>query len=726
MFARVSFLLALSGCAFVSEEHKEWRLNPDNDDVLWPDDCNDKDESIGIINWYIDSDGDGYGDDTTKVTVCEPPQQDMVQVGGDCDDTDAAINPATIEVCDGIDNNCDNKKDDDDELVDLADAQTFYLDIDGDGYGDGTSFVRACTQPDGYVSNATDCDDNNEIIYPDNPESCDDFDNDCDGEVDEGVLNAYYLDSDGDGYGDQNQLVLACLQPETYTTNGDDCNDADSTINPLAEEVCDGVDNDCDALIDGQDNVLDPDNVEVYYLDEDGDSYGNPLVTIEACALPNGYTTDNRDCDDGSAQTYPGAASEESPTLCMKDADFDGYGDASPPSGVTEGTDCDDTALSIRPFASEIPADGVDQNCDANEICYLDADIDGYGVSATILSTSISCTAPGVSDNSSDCDGSSGKTYPGAAEFESATDCMLDLDEDGYGSDTVPTGVISGTDCDDMNQTVHPAAAESPADNVDQNCDGNEECYDDVDGDGHGTPNGISSVTDISCAQTLGVSPYADDCDDTDEFTYPGAAYKETLSTLCMSDADMDGYGDQNPGSIVAAGTDCDDSNGTVFPWAAETKGDGIDENCDNLESNGLNGIGIDQCEGGPTGVNGKYLLLCNVFLDYDTAQSLCFNNGYSGLAAVNDSNEHNYLEGLVPFALTNNDRYWIGLYSPVSSSNFFWEDGSVFDPSVYSNWDSSQQQSFDPTVKNCVTSGTTGWVMTDCLESLPFACSYR
>jgi hypothetical protein len=126
----------------------------------------------------------------------------------------------------------------------------FYKDKDGDGYGDANDQTLACTQPSGYVSNSSDCNDNDPNINPGKTEICDSKDNDCDGQIDEGVLLVFYRDKDGDGYGDANDQTLACAQPTGYVSNSSDCNDNDPDMNPAKTEICDRKDNDCDGQID--------------------------------------------------------------------------------------------------------------------------------------------------------------------------------------------------------------------------------------------------------------------------------------------------------------------------------------------------------------------------------------------------------------------------------------------------------------------------------------------
>lgn len=126
----------------------------------------------------------------------------------------------------------------------------YYQDADGDGYGNPQVSTKAKSCPSGYVENNTDCDDNDAAVHLQAQEICDGKDNDCDGEIDEGVKNTYYLDADADGFGEASKTVQACVAPSGYVADNTDCNDTDSTVHPGAAEVLDGKDNDCDGTID--------------------------------------------------------------------------------------------------------------------------------------------------------------------------------------------------------------------------------------------------------------------------------------------------------------------------------------------------------------------------------------------------------------------------------------------------------------------------------------------
>ena len=144
--------------------------------------CRDKSQETGTIIdtgdaplCYQDSDGDGYGDGASDVDCLS---SGAVDEAGDCDDTDAAINPAAEELCDGLDNDCSGEVDG----ADAVDAEAWYEDGDGDGFGGEDDVVQSCDPIDGRQLDSSDCNDNNDTVYPDAPESCyDSIDSNCDG-----------------------------------------------------------------------------------------------------------------------------------------------------------------------------------------------------------------------------------------------------------------------------------------------------------------------------------------------------------------------------------------------------------------------------------------------------------------------------------------------------------------------------------------------------------------
>ena len=163
----------------------------DNDCDGLVDDADDL--LVGGVSVWTDGDGDGYGDPATSTNACEVGAG-QVSDGSDCDDADASLHPDAPELCNGQDDDCDGLVDDDD--TGLADPTTWYLDVDGDGFGSDTSAVEACVDPGGYLTVGGDCDDGNADAWPGAPEACDEVDQDCDGANGAPGL-AGFLDTDG-------------------------------------------------------------------------------------------------------------------------------------------------------------------------------------------------------------------------------------------------------------------------------------------------------------------------------------------------------------------------------------------------------------------------------------------------------------------------------------------------------------------------------------------------
>ena len=161
--------------------------------------------------------------------------------GEDCNDSRDDIYPGATEICDGEDNDCDGEID---EGLDVV----LYPDGDGDGYGDPTRPQTSCAPDASYIEDATDCDDDQPAAHPGNTELCDGIDNDCNGEIDEGLGETWYADADGDGWADADSAAVFCEAPGAgwLQTTGD-CDDSDPLVNPDGSEVCDdSIDQDCD------------------------------------------------------------------------------------------------------------------------------------------------------------------------------------------------------------------------------------------------------------------------------------------------------------------------------------------------------------------------------------------------------------------------------------------------------------------------------------------------
>lgn len=213
--------------------------------------CNGQsDEGLAINIFYRDNDTDTYGDNAISESTCQAiPPTGFVPDNTDCNDNDAAINPGAQEVCDDLDNDCSGI------VNDGLQVYTYYEDLDGDSFGSNAFSIDTCdnTAPLGFVNNLNDCDDTNAAINTNASEVCDNLDNDCDGTADDGLpVFTYYLDADGDGFGDgaASQTTCQTTPPPSYILVDGDCDDNAANANPNATEVNDGIDNDCDGQVD--------------------------------------------------------------------------------------------------------------------------------------------------------------------------------------------------------------------------------------------------------------------------------------------------------------------------------------------------------------------------------------------------------------------------------------------------------------------------------------------
>ena len=590
------------------------------------DDCDGEVDEDGDVVSYADADRDGYGDPDAMVRACEVPTG-HVSTGDDCDDANSSIFPGAEELCNGVDDDCDG-------VADPPDRE-WFADADGDGFGDGLTALESCDQPDGFVPEGGDCDDTDSAVNPGAVEICNGIDDDCDDIVDEELLTVYYRDRDGDGYGDPGTTLSACEQPEGYADNVDDCDDADPAINPEGAEVCGGIDEDCDGLIDDADPDVDTSGGGIFHVDSDLDGYGDPATTIQACGTGGGAVSDATDCDDSDASVNPGASevcngsdddcdglvddADDSVDVSTgsswhADVDGDGYGDAgasslacSQPAGtVADSTDCDDSSSAVSPAATEI-CNEIDDDCDGD-----------------------------IDDDDSSLDTSTHRTW-----YE-------DGDGDGFGvptSTTAACAMPSGyadvdTDCDDADAAVNPSASEV-CNELDDDCDG------DIDDD--------DSSLDTSTADVW----------------YP--------------DADGDGYGDaeteilacEEPSGVTTDDSDCDDSDPDVNPDGVEVC-NGYDDDCDGVaDSSALCPCNLEYRSGDTL----RPYLFCTSTQNWVNARDACDAEGYA-LVSIEDGVEDAWVNATADGYSTNT--WWIGFNDRASEGSWVWQSG---EPVTYDRW---------------------------------------
>ncbi len=408
---------------------------------------------------------------------------------------------------------------------------------------------------------------------------------------------------------------------DLYTVDEGDCDDADPTVNPGANELaCDGVDTDCDGALwptesdddgdgwtecegdcDDADDAVAPDAPEIYCDGIDNDCDGEDLGH-EIDDDGDGWSLCD-DCDDTSVVIHPGAAEDVDGIdndcdgtvdegTAVYDDDGDGYAEA-------DG-DCNDYNVAIHPFAAEVE-DALDNDCDG----LVDEGTPAYDDDGD-----------GVSEDGGDCDDANQAIYPGAPEHANGVDddCDGEVDEHTDVSDDDGDGFAEmDGDCNDYDAQVYPGAVEI-VDALDNDCDGivdeGTAVYDD-DGDGLSEDQGdcddgnpaispaevevvdgldndcdgdVDEDTDVSDDDGDGYTEGDGDCNDTFDFVYPTAPeVADGYDNDCdgVVDDGTQAHDDDGDGVSEMVG-DCDDANPAVYPGHVELA-DGEDNDCDGL-----------------------------------------------------------------------------------------------------------------------------------------------
>jgi hypothetical protein len=548
----------------------------------------------------------------------------------DCNDADALVNPGTAEICgNGTDDDCDGAVDNN---IDPLSFVLFYVDVDGDGFGDAAITSSACTQPTGFVTNDGDCDDSDPAIFP--GQNCSEFCTPAESawvnanfsDYRDALMNAFSncvltnnpnaciqgilaqsgfpLSDDCNSCGVTWALCVrtnclnACLQGQAACeacmntagcnaglmqcfgltdTDGDgwpagsDCNDNNAAIHPGATEVCDTLDNDCDGAVDEG-------NVCNLCPDDDAD----------------GFTTCDGDCDDSNLNNNPGAVEvcdgvdnncdgqiDENCELCNG---IDDNGNGQVDEGLDLGAACGcggvvicdgngGTTCSV-PMVAEVCADGIDNNCNG---------VVDEGCAGTECGF-FNGTQQGTCGNGSIC----------VNGF--CVDCT-DNDADGF---TTCQG-----DCDDNNLNTNPAAVEV-CNGIDDNCDGqvDEGCAPEtcngVDDDGDGLTDAADpSLVLVLCENQTGVCNGAQKSSNlcvggmwltcaASDYAIGSPVYEITETTCDTQDNDCDGQVDEgnvcctdnDADGFTTCQGDCNDSNLNINPARPELC-NGVDDDCD-------------------------------------------------------------------------------------------------------------------------------------------------
>jgi len=459
-----------------------------------------------------DHDGDGY---------------DSEEYGGDdCDDADADVSPGASELCDGADNDCDGRTDED-------------FDADGDRSYDETDCAG--------LSAGDDCDDTDATVHPGATEICDDIDNDCDGLVD--LSSAYSASS------------------TTFSTNSHSLSNTGMYGNVYQATT--------NAVISSFQAYLSPGSTSysvTYAVYESATSTGDYTRVASGTGSVSGssgwFSSPAMDVEMTSGRYYLVAVGTSSALTRLGDATSPSLSSGSglTLAGYTYSSTASPTTISTDPSTSQTYYQVLTMSVPGVEDA--DADADGYSSFCGDCDDAEATTSP---DGTETCDGVDN-------DCDDAVDDTVDADGDGS---------YACYDCDDADATIYPGASER-CDGLDDDCDDEIDedpidgttFYRDADGDGYGIP----GISDVLCSIVTGFSTLSTDCDDSDASTSPAAT-----EACDGADNDCDGSTDEGfadaDGDGYTACTDCADTSATISPGAAEVCENGTDEDCDGWDA---------------------------------------------------------------------------------------------------------------------------------------------